>query len=28
MGSFDVSRVLFRLLRTKLIRPRLEPIAA
>jgi DNA-binding response OmpR family regulator len=27
MGSFDVSRVLFRLLRTKLIRPRLEPIA-
>jgi CheY-like chemotaxis protein len=28
MGSFDVSRVLFRLLRTKLIRPRLEPVAA
>jgi DNA-binding response OmpR family regulator len=27
MGSFDVSRVLFRLLRTKLIRPRLEPVA-
>jgi len=28
MGSFDVSKVLFRLLRTKLIRPRLEPVAS
>jgi CheY-like chemotaxis protein len=28
MGSFDVSKILFRLLRTKLIRPRLEPVAA
>jgi hypothetical protein len=28
MGSFDVSKVLFRLLRTKLIRARLEPSAA
>jgi CheY-like chemotaxis protein len=28
MGSFDVSKILFRLLRTKLIRARLEPIAA
>jgi hypothetical protein len=27
MGSFDVSKILFRLLRTKLIRARLEPIA-
>jgi len=27
LGSFDVTRVLFRLLRTKLIRPRLEPVA-
>jgi DNA-binding response OmpR family regulator len=28
MGSFDVSKVLFRLLRTKLIRARLEPVAS
>jgi hypothetical protein len=28
MGSFDVSKVLFRLLRTKLIRPRIEPVPA
>jgi DNA-binding response OmpR family regulator len=27
MGSFDVSKVLFRLLRTKLIRTRVEPVA-
>jgi DNA-binding response OmpR family regulator len=27
LGSFDVTRVLFRLLRTKLIRPRVEPVA-
>ena len=28
LGSFDVSRVLFRLLRTKLIRARVEPVSA
>jgi hypothetical protein len=28
LGSFDVSKVLFRLLRTKLIRPRVEPVPA
>jgi DNA-binding response OmpR family regulator len=28
MGSFDVSRILYRLLRTKLIRRRIQPIAA
>jgi CheY-like chemotaxis protein len=28
LGSFDVSKVLFRLLRTKLIRPRIEPVAS
>jgi CheY-like chemotaxis protein len=28
LGSFDVSRILFRLLRTKLIRARVEPVAA
>jgi DNA-binding response OmpR family regulator len=28
LGSFDVSKVLFRLLRTKLIRPRIEPVTA
>lgn len=27
LGSFDVSKVLFRLLRTKLIRPRIDPVA-
>src|SRR5258708_27275471 len=27
MGSFDVSKILFRLLRTKLIRPRVPPLA-
>jgi DNA-binding response OmpR family regulator len=28
LGSFDVSKVLFRLLRTKLIRPRVDPVVA
>jgi len=28
LGSFDVSKVLFRLLRTKLIRERVEPVAS